>query len=187
MQISGSDYLDYDIAMEVANGLIESRENANFGLLVACGVNMGLRISDLLTISYEDLQKKTFVVKEKKTGKKRKVVANSAVLEAVGKMPDTAQKELGGKCFTSNKGTVYSPQHVNRLLKKYFDDVEGLKISSHSMRKGFGRRYYDKKEAEGKDGIPKLQMQFNHSTPFVTLRYIGVTQKDLDDMYDDVL
>ncbi|WZE63635.1 integrase [Maribacter phage Panino] len=185
MQVKGSDYLDYDIAMKKAMELIEKKKDVNFGLLVICGMNMGLRIGDLLTLSYEDLKKGSFMIEEQKTGKKRKVVVNSIVLEAVGKIPETPQKYLGGKCFVSNKGTVYSPQHVNRLLKKYFKDEEGLRISSHSMRKGFGRRYYDKFHEKG--GLTDLQLQFNHSTPEVTLRYIGKTQERLDSMYERLI
>ena len=181
MQVKGSDYLDYDVAMGKAMELIESGKNANLGLLIACGVNMGLRISDLLTIDYSQLAKGSFIIKEKKTKKRRKVVANSAVLEAVGKMPNTAQKELGAKCFTSNKGTVYSPQHVNRLLKKHFDSEE-KKISTHSLRKSWGRRYYNKYKDDG--GLEDLQLQFNHSSPTDTLKYIGITQERLDRMYE---
>lgn len=181
MQIKGSDYLDYDVAMEVGKKLIETGENVNFGLLVICGVNMGLRIGDLLKITFEQLKKGKFVVKEQKTKKKRKVVVNSTVLEAVGKIPHTLQQELGGSCFTSNKGTVYSPQHVNRLLKKHFRS-DDLKISSHSLRKSYGRRYYNKYRDE--DGLTDLQLQFNHSTPEVTLNYIGKTQERLDGMYE---
>ncbi len=181
MQVKGSDYLDYDLAMVKAMELIESGGNVNFGLLIACGVNMGLRIGDLLDIDYNQLEKGSFIIVEEKTKKKRKVVANSAVKMALEAMPDTAQKELGAKCFVSNKGTVYSPQHVNRLLKKYFDE-EDVRISSHSMRKGYGRRYYDKYHEDG--GLTDLQLQFNHSTPAVTLRYIGKTQERLDSMYE---
>lgn len=185
MQTYGSDYLDYNVAMDRAMTLLEKKEDVNFALLVVCGVNMGLRISDLLTLTYEQLEKKEFVLEEKKTGKKRKVIANSRVLEAVRKMPDSPQKQLGGHIFTSNKGGVYSPQHVNRLLKKHFGDDEKLKISSHSLRKSWGRRYYNKFHQEG--ALSDLQLQFNHSTPAVTLRYIGITQDKLDRMYEKVV
>jgi integrase len=181
MQIKGSDFLDYDTAMDKAESLIMRGEDENFAFLVVCGVNMGLRISDLLTIDYNQLRKGSFLINEKKTNKRRKVVVNSAVLEVVSWMPDTAKKELGAKCFTSNKGTVFSPQHVNRLLKKHFGHVD-KKISSHSLRKSWGRRYYDKYKDDG--GLEDLQLQFNHSSPTDTLKYIGITQERLDRMYE---
>lgn len=184
MQIKGSDVLDYDKAVATGMQLIETGVDENFGFMVVCGINMGLRVSDLLTIDYSQIKKGEFILTEKKTGKKRKVVANSVVLEALEKMPDTPQKELGGKCFVSNKGGVYSTQHVNRLLKKYFES-EDQKISSHSMRKGWGKRYYDMYHKEG--GLSDLQLQFNHSKPSVTLAYIGRTQAQLDGMYEKVV
>lgn len=184
MTVHGSDALDYERAVETGMNLIETGENPNIGLLIVCGVNMGLRISDLIRLEYDQLKSKEFVVQEKKTKKRRKVVANSVVFEALGKMPDTASKDLGGKIFVSNKGTVYSPQHVNRLLKKYFDD-SSLKISTHSLRKTWGRRYYEKFHDKG--GLSDLQLQFNHATPADTLRYIGITQDKLDGMYERVV
>ena len=185
MTIKGSDYLDYDTGIKKGLELIQSGKNPNFGLLIVVGLNIGLRIGDLLKLSYEDFEKKKFIIEEQKTGKKRKIVANSTVLNTVDKMPITAQKKLGGKCFISNKGTVYSPQHVNRLLKKYFSDIDGFRISSHSIRKGFGRRYYDKYHEDG--GLTDLQLQFNHSSPAITLNYIGKTQERLDSMYERLI
>jgi len=182
MLVAGSDYLDYDVAMEKGLQLIKSGENPTFGLLIVCGVNMGLRISDLLKITYEHFEKGSFMLNEKKTKKRRKIIPNSVVLEAVGEMPDTAHKSLGANAFISQKGTVYSPQHVNRLLKKYFEKKEGMLISSHSLRKSWGRRYYDKWKMEG--GLEDLQLQFNHSSPTDTLKYIGITQERLDQMYE---
>ena len=188
MQVQGSDYVDYEEAIQVGMNLIEENRNANLGLLIVCGVNMGLRIGDLLNLTYEQLHKVKFVIKEQKTKKMRKVVANSIVLEAVGKMPDTPAKQLGGKVFTTRLGTTYSRQYINRQLKKYFDTSD-RKISTHSLRKSFGRRWYTKQQEKGvKDGgLARLQLQLNHSSPQVTLRYIGVTQESLDDMYDDLI
>ena len=181
MTIKGSDYLDYELGMKKGLELIIAKQNVNFGLLLVCGLNMGLRIGDLLTISHKELSKGEFIIVEKKTSKKRKIVVNSTVKNALRLIPNVLHKKLERKCFISKKGTVYSPQHVNRLLKKYFE-TDGIRISSHSMRKGYGRRYYEKYHNEG--GLTDLQLQFNHSTPEVTLKYIGKTQDRLDSMYE---
>lgn len=183
MQVKGSDCLDYDIALSKGMDLIESGKNPNLGLLIICGINMGLRISDLLTIEYGQLKSGRFILSEKKTDKGRKIVVNSNVVKAMQLMPKSATKVLGGKVFISNKGSIYSQQHVNRMLKQVFTNEED-KISSHSLRKTYGRRYFEKK---GEENLPKLQLQFNHVTPDVTLRYIGITQDGLDDMYEDIV
>lgn len=183
MQVKGSDCLDYDVALVKGMALIESGKNPNLGLLIVCGINMGLRISDLLTIEYGQLKSGRFILKEKKTDKGRKIMVNSNVVNAVSMMPETAVKNLGGKVFISNKGSVYSQQHVNRMLKDVFPKEED-KISSHSLRKTFGKRFYEKM---GEGSLSKLQKQFNHVTPDVTLNYIGITQDGLDDMYEDIV
>ena len=51
-------------------------------------------------------------------------------------------------------------------------------IGTHSMRKTFGYHAYK----SGID-IALLQKIFNHSCPSVTLRYIGITQDSIDDVY----
>lgn len=52
------------------------------------------------------------------------------------------------------------------------------KIGTHSMRKTFGYHHYKKYK-----NIALLQKIFNHSSPQITLRYIGVEQDEIDDSY----
>ena len=52
------------------------------------------------------------------------------------------------------------------------------KIGTHTLRKTFGYHAYN----NGYD-ITLIQKLFNHSTPAITLRYIGITQEELDDVY----
>ena len=52
------------------------------------------------------------------------------------------------------------------------------KIGTHSLRKTFGYHAYQK----GID-LSILQKIFNHAAPSVTLRYIGITQDDMDEVY----
>lgn len=176
MVIQGSKALDYDLAMEKGMKLITSGENKNLGFLIVCGVNMGLRISDLLGITYDQLKSGEFVVNEMKTKKKRVIRVNDSVKEALVYMEDELRYELGGYVFVSKKGTVYSMQHVNRLIKSVF----GRGYSSHGLRKGFGRRLYEKSDKD----LTLVQMQLQHMNPADTLRYIGVTQEKLDECFN---
>ena len=52
------------------------------------------------------------------------------------------------------------------------------KIGTHTLRKTFGYHAYK----NGYD-IEIIQKLFNHSSPSITLRYIGITQDNLDDVY----
>ena len=49
-------------------------------------------------------------------------------------------------------------------------------VGTHTMRKTFGYKYYNKTKDVG-----TLQKMFNHSSPAITLRYIGIEQAELDD------
>ena len=52
------------------------------------------------------------------------------------------------------------------------------KVGTHTMRKTFGYHHYQ----QFKD-VVLLQKIFNHSSPQITLRYIGVEQDEIDDSY----
>ena len=52
------------------------------------------------------------------------------------------------------------------------------KIGTHTMRKTFGYHAYQ----AGKD-ITIIQKLLNHSSARETMRYIGITQDELDDVY----
>tara|TARA_R110000868_G_scaffold23777_1_gene95091 strand:- start:350 stop:889 length:540 start_codon:yes stop_codon:yes gene_type:complete len=179
MVIEGSKVIDYDLGVKEGNRLIDSGENPTLGLLIVCGVNFGLRISDLLGISYDQLKSGEFVINEKKTGKRRNMVVNACVQETLDKMKGEIRYQLGGKCFVSQKGGVYSPQHINRMLRKVF----GRGYSSHGLRKGFGRRLYDKSDKN----LAIVQMQLQHMNPSDTLKYIGVTQENLNQCFHDLI
>lgn len=163
--LEGSKVIDYDKAMEL--GMQEILHgNKKMGFLVVCGINFGLRIGDLLQVTYDDLKNDSFVIGERKTGKKRKITVNSNVQKALGYMQDEVSYKRGGKCFE------VSSQYVNRYLKKMF----GEGFSSHGLRKGYGKRVY---ERTGKD-IAVVQLTLQHSSVEHTLRYVGVTQEELD-------
>lgn len=70
-----------------------------------------------------------------------------------------------------------------RILNKASKEA-GLdfKIGTHSLRKTFGYHHYKK----FKD-IAMLQKIFNHSSPEITLRYIGIDQDMIDNSYNNFI
>ena len=52
------------------------------------------------------------------------------------------------------------------------------RIGTHTLRKTFGYHCYQKY-----DDVVLLQKIFNHSSPQITLRYIGIEQEDIDAVY----
>ena len=56
------------------------------------------------------------------------------------------------------------------------------RVGTHTMRKTFGYHHYQK----FKD-VAMLQKIFNHSSPQITLRYIGIEQDQIDESYSNFI
>lgn len=172
--MTGSEFIDFDKALNIGMKLIKTKENPNLGLLIVVGINLGVRIENLLKFTFKDLRKDNITIIEGKTGKKRTLVINDNIRKAITSF-DT---NYDGYAFKSQKGTIYSPQHINRLLKQYFKG----KVSTHSLRKGFGRRVWEN-DNQSERSLIFLSQIFQHSSISITRIYLGIRQKELDDIY----
>ncbi len=177
--MTGSTYIEYEKALSKGMKLITTNEDPNFGLLLVCGVNMGLRIGDLLRLDFHSLKSDEFNILEQKTGKSRTIQINNAVKLALSYFKDLPSYDLGGNVFVSQKGSIYSIQHVNRLVKKYF---KGSNLSSHSLRKSFGRRVWEN-NGKSDEALLYLSEIFNHASPAITRRYLGIRAEEIRDIY----
>ena len=74
MRYQTSDYLDFDTATALVRILYREEKYA-LSLLIGCGIFFGLRISDLLSLRWEQLlnEDDKFVIYEKKTNKRRTI------------------------------------------------------------------------------------------------------------------
>ena len=63
-----ADYMAWDTMLALVRKLFKDG-NYRMSLLVACGSFFGLRISDLLTLTWEQILEDSFSLNEKKTGK----------------------------------------------------------------------------------------------------------------------
>jgi integrase len=175
-----SDYLNFDEVTLKALRIIKQGKDANLGFLVIVGINMGLRISDILKLKFEDFENDTIQIIEKKTKKKRLIKVNDNVKEALDilKKVDILSK---GLIFISKSGSVYSIQYINRWLKSKMG-AKKIKVSSHSLRKTFGRRVWQNNN-ESEKALLYLSQLFQHSNLQITSRYLGIRQEELDDIY----
>lgn len=144
-------------------------------ILFLIGINTGLRVNDLLRLSVKDVKgKKKIVVKEGKTEKSRTIhLAN--IYEEVNDYIETLQNTQW--LFPSRKGdNPITRIQAYRQLNKAAEMAEiETGIGTHTMRKTFGYWYYK----QTKD-IASLQSILNHSHPSVTLRYIGITDEEIE-------
>ncbi len=178
--VTTSDYLNFDSTLNKAVKLIKNDKNYKLGFLVVLGINSGLRISDILSLKFSDLDGDSITLLEKKTNKKRIIRINDNIKDAFEHLKNRTENHKG-YIFTSNQNTVYSRQYVNRKLKEYFG-TKKLSVSSHSLRKTFGRQVYLNNNETDK-ALLYLSDLFNHSSPAITKRYLGIRQEELDDIY----
>jgi site-specific recombinase XerD len=90
------------------------------------------------------------------------------------------------KCFLSRKKKVYSTQRINILFKEIKQHYN-LKIdhfSTHTMRKTFGRKVFESAGTDAPLALMRLQTLFNHASPTITKRYLGITDSELESSYD---
>lgn len=176
--MTGSTYLNYDVTLNKAFKMLKDDKLKSFGLLVICGINLGLRIDDLTSLSFEDLRSETISIIEGKTKKKRVLKPNDHIKQALTFFPDDSR----GYAFISQKGTPFSSQHINRLLKQHFKGVGSGKVTSHSLRKAFGRRVWEN-DNQSERSLVQLSHIFNHSSTAVTRIYLGLQQEEINDIY----
>ena len=160
-------------------------------LLIGCGCFFGLRFSDLRTLRWEQVLSKdgAFALYEQKTGKRREVKINKGFQQHIR----DCWRALGSPaptqpCFLSRYGTVLTSQMVNRHLKrvKTVYQLKAKNVSTHSLRKTFGRRVVDMAGPDAEMALIKLSELFNHSSPSVTRRYLGLRQEELGEVYESL-
>ncbi len=149
------------------------------------GLNVSLRISDLLSIKYQalNLEKRELILIESKTLKTREIRLNESAINIIkhrrAKYPDDIYLFQTHSNRAKNLKKPISRVAVATKFKATGDKFK-LRISTHSMRKTRGKWLYE----SGVD-IAMIARLLNHSSPAVTLRYIGIEKKNVMQTYDD--
>ncbi len=182
-----SDYVEWNTMLSLIRRLYRDKEY-RMSLLLGCGSFFGLRISDLLSLTWDVLlNNDKFIIVEKKTSKRREIKINSDfqkhIIDCYNALCIVNPTE---KCFISRKKTVYSTQRVNVRFKE-IKQKYGLKVehfSTHSMRKTFGRKVVEAAQENSEFALLKLSEIFNHSDIQTTRRYLGLRSQELLETYD---
>jgi integrase len=182
-----SDYLQWDSATTLVRKLYRDK-NYRISLLIGCGIFFGLRISDLLRLTWNMLlnSEAKFVLIEKKTGKRREVKINKEFQKHIKDCHTALHIEnMDEPCFLSTKGKPYSVQWINHVLKELKDhyNLQIKHFSTHSLRKTFGRKVFESSD-NAELALVKLMELFNHSSVSITKRYLCLRQEEILDTYD---
>lgn len=154
--------------------------------LFTLGINSGLRISDILSLKVIDVVdgngkvKERITLREQKTNKTKDFPISENSKSALSEYLKSRNHNNDEPLFQSRKNKGFlKRQQAYRIINEVSRAV-GIKdkIGTHTLRKTFGYHAYN----NGYD-ITIIQKLFNHSSPSITLRYIGITQDELDDVY----
>ncbi len=179
--------------IDAMKSIMRGESNYRDLLLFTLGINTGLRISDILALKWSSflnggkllkVESKLNVV-EIKTKKVKTFMLNRSVVEALKLYYDSLDSvNPDDPVFSSRKSDKGSPRALSRvgawmLLNRYAHMV-GLNdgIGTHTLRKTFGYHLYKRGV-----NLEHIQKMLNHSSPAITLRYIGITQEQLNDIY----
>jgi len=151
--------------------------------LFTLGINTAFRAGDLLSISAGQVRHLAvgdqLEVKEKKTGKVRRVTLNKGAVASIKKLLASQEFEDGDPLFSGQRGRL-SVSYVTRLLKGWCREIN-LKgqYASHSLRKTFG---YHQRVTHGV-ALPILVEVFGHATQRQTLDYLCVQDEEIHEVY----
>lgn len=160
-------------------------KDPKYGLLFKFGLNTGLRISDILPVKVKDIFdedgkfKDYLTIKEKKTGKEKKIRINNALRKALEIYVKCENFTSENYLFSSKKGDFFGRVQAYRVLTGAADIIGVQHFGTHSLRKTWG--YWTYKMSKYNIGL--IMDAFNHSSPSITLRYIGVNQDQKDELY----
>ena len=147
------------------------------------GCNLSLRISDLLSIEYQqlDIEKRELKLIEGKTSKNKTIRLNNTAIEVIVKRRKQYPDDVYLFQVHSNraKNKPISRVSVSRVFKEA-GDMLGLEINTHSMRKSRGLAMFA-------DGVPVAMIAkvLNHTSEAATMRYLGITEEQVLQTYDD--
>ena len=177
--------------------ILKSQSTRN-ELLFILGINVGLRISDILKLTFDDLTDPNFkvkeyvIIKEKKTDKTKKFYIGTIVKKLIENyIEESKDITMDTYVFRSKKGNnkPISRQHAWYILNEAAESIGLVKkdkdgriisgeIGTHTMRKTFGYHAFNNGTS-----LELLMDIFNHSSKAQTLRYIGITEDQKKEVY----
>lgn len=166
----------------------------NYTLFVV-GINCARRIGDLLKLTIGDFVnpdgsfKDHNPIKEEKTGKRFNIRVTNSIKEAISFYLSTLPSyELTDYLFQSREGD--NQQLTTRAVSKIMKDMSravgfetcGINFNCHSMRKTWAYHAYMRDKTQ----LASIQKALNHESQSTTLRYIGIEQEEMDELFDSV-
>lgn len=159
------------------------RRNETFADAWALNLNLALRISDLLALTFDDVAGNVVTIKEKKTGKLKVFPINNRAREIISRRRAAYPEDVFLFQSKSNRvknqpAKAITREAASRAFSEAGQMVTEKNISSHSARKCRGRALW-----EAGTPIETISKMLNHSSPAVTMTYLDITQDEVNQTY----
>ena len=148
-----------------------------YAILFKFGCYTGLRASDIVSFQVKDLYKKDRIsIREVKTGKAKSSPIKPLLQDLINNYIEKHNLSNEEYIFGGRGDKEIDRSQVYRCINNACKEL-GItaNVGTHTMRKTFGYHHYKQFH-----DVALLQNIFNHASPDVTLRYIGITQEEMD-------
>ena len=163
-----------EIIQTMKQGFSGHRPNERIATALMLEANLGIRISDVLSLRLSDIirdgERYRLSITEQKTGKARVFTVPFALYQFI-------------RCYCLDNGITASEvifpvteRAVQKQLKIVCDYLGIPGVSTHSFRKYYATEIY---RSNGYN-IALVQHLLQHSSASVTQRYIGIQQRDIE-------
>lgn len=167
------------------------RTNLRDYCIFVIGINCGFRVSDLISLSIEDVINKRGKVRDRVTiteiqdpQKSRSYAINNAAAAALMEYLNTRKPyERSDPMFKSQKKKNGKPTAVQRSIVYKSINAAAQEvgitepIGTHTMRKTWAYM-----AIMNGYSIQRIQNLFNHPSKLATMKYVGLTVKDLENI-----
>ena len=189
----------YDDLIAMANWLYENKDK-KYVLAFIIGINIGLRANELLSLRMSQVFNPDGTVRcvfdgydtndviyiyQGKTDKNRPIFLNQACKDALEWYFPVRGSGLhcNKYLFPSREGGAIEVDTFRKVLKEAAE-ANGIKqnIGTHTLRKTFGFYLYTQTPVQHTD-ITSIQALYGHSSPDITMRYVGLDEIEFKSMY----
>ena len=194
---------DTETIQKIASYFLNRGELRNYALFVT-GINVGLRVSDLLSLRFKNIfnedgsVKAEILIEEKKTKKRRKIGLSPRAEEALTIYRNTIPnynsdmyifRNESRACRYTGENKPMTRQGLHTVFDRAWKDL-GLttRHGTHLLRKTFAYQVLTgtSDPLERSRRLEMLMRMFNHSSVRVTLAYAGISKEEEMDLYHNL-
>ena len=187
-------YLPRVLTKDDANALMEFPEGDDLSArrdraILETLYSTGARVSELVGMNVEDLNRSDGLVRLRGKGRKERIVPIGTVaLEALREYhaslrPSAVSHQLSARSdipvFTNNRGGRLTARSVERIVEKHSRRLSGGSVSPHALRHSFATHLLD----EGAD-LRAIQEMLGHASLATTQKYTHLATDHLLEVYD---